>query len=1393
MKKLYNLLFIISLLSFQFLNIKGQSFEIVDPGPQPAGVEFYLQLINARDDIGELRNGDFQVQILTIEPQSPSTESLYSGGANFSEGIALVPIEIPWAGLWYARVRIAGHLESQQYIYLSTDLSGFTIQSPGTQTAGIPFPVSITAGKDFDNTDLNGDHLVTITTSNTLEGSGGQLFSGNVSFSAGDAVISDPAIVLSIAQAQTLTVIVEGVTEPEVTDVFVEPAPASKLVITTQPGNVTGNFDDNPVTLNPIIIETRDVYDNPSISGLGTAQYVNIGIENNPGGANLDGTTTLDIQSGTATFSDITLNEEGIGYTMSFTSENPVLLNLVVSDPFTVSQLYDLSGFTIDSPLPSTTQFQSVDFQVQISGLQDKFGATISGEQNVIVTSSLEGVVFNNIVGFTGGEAELTLALDNLGDHNLIVSIEDVTNDQVIGLTVDPDLSGFLVADPGSPQYADFPFSIGISDAKDMAGNALSGDAMVTITSSADGTVYNETASFSVGEVTVSVSLATIGIHALTVNIAGITADMTISDISVEANSTNFNIDANSTSEQEAGLNSSIYIIDASSITGELNSSNIVTITSNITDEGNGGVVFDGGVNFTSGDSEEIIINLEIAGLHSLTISVDGITPVKTHEIAVNAATASQLVIIEQSLGGEGLNDDTATAIGTVIVQTQDDFGNLSVNGLDSEYNIIVDIGNNPGGADLTGNKSHDVSITGEATFDDLKINKDGEGYTLSFSSTGFTSVTSDGFNMTNVEDQSGFDIVPPGPQVVNLEFNLRLINTRDAQGNPFNSEENVNIVQNTPTPEKVVFNGEVQFVNGEANIPLTLSEPVEYEFTVILALTLAKSFTTVVSEDGSGFDLAAVSSPQTAGTPFDLIISNARDARGTDYPLVGSHLVTVTSNNNGEGDNGVLLNSYLDFEGGAPVENPAITLTIADDQVLAVSIDWVKNPVNTGSITVDPGAATQFLIIQQPEANLTGNNDDTPLGLGTVILQIQDNWGNVSTSGLGGTMTVSAAITDDPAGVTLGGADSPVDISNGEATFNNLSINKNGDYTLSFAYNGTAPAEFGPDPVISSTISITDLEDLSGFNVVAEDVAKYENIPFGLYISNGKDIAGELLDGESINVTVERNGDVEVYNEGAAFVAGAVTLGISLPAGIHDLIVVVGGVTGSMEITGLVVSEDQSGFTLGTNPSGGPFYHNNPFELFITGATDLDGTALSGDVNVTIISDKPEDGEVLNGALNFNSGVAEIELILETVGTHILTVDVESITDSKIIEIIVGDNISGFVVQLDEDEDKTAGTLFNLGISDAVSLSGTELDDDEYEYHVTVISDVVEEGTDGVVYNQGLIFTTGSASIGIDLKIAGTHNLTVSIDSITPVKVVEVNVVAAEASQLVITQQPSG
>ena len=1384
--KIFLSVFLFVALLVKPFGVDGQAgtFDIVDPGPQAKYVYFNFVLTNARDASNNLRNGPFQVEISTINP-SPLYRTLFLGSATFDEGETTISIRLPNTDGTYNTQVIVNDIETKT-ILLTTDLSNFTLGSPGIQTAGTPFSPSITGAKDYYNIDLTGSHNVTISTSNTLEGTGGLLFSGAVTFSGGAPTIA-PQITLTHAGNQTLTVTVAGITDPETGGVTVNAAAASKLVILQQPISVAGNYNDSPVTLSTINLQTQDAYNNPSTAGFSGVQNVIATIASNPGGAVLGGTVTLDIQSGSASFTSITADTEG-AYTLNFASTSPASLTSVTTNSFNVSQLNNLSEFTISTPADASTQYQNVDFQMQLTGAKTNTGANLTGTKNVTVSSSSEGIVYNNSVTFTAGAANLTLALGNLGAHTLTVSVEGVDTNETLGLTVSADNSGFTLTNPGgSPQLYGVPFNLSITAATNYANSLITGNAIITVVSSISGTVYNSSTSITGGIATVPVTLNSVTTHNLTVTIAGITGSEVITGLVVDGDLSAFTVAGTSTSAQTAGVNSDIILTGALATNGsDLTGMRNVTIVSSIVAEGAAGTVFNQDVNFIDGDASTTI-NLEVAATHNLTITVGGVTASQPHQIVVSAAAASQLVITQQPVGGSGNYDGVAINIGTVIVQTQDAFGNVSTSGLASPQNISISLANNPGGATLTGTATLNAFATGIATFNTLKLNKNGVGYTLSISSSGFTTVTSDPFTITNVLNLSGFEIVPPGPQVIDVPFNLQIINAKNAMGVSLDGSYTVQIIETAPGSSVPFPSAPITFTSGSALVPISLSSEGNYTFLVTIGSNIQNSFTTVVATDAS--DMVLAIDPvgnQTAGTPFDLDITGALAANGV--ALTGNHAVTITSSNTSEGIGGVLFSGNLDFTSipGSATKSLTLLKSSLTAQTLTVTIDWVKTP-ETINVTVNPNTATQFLITQQPSATVNGINNNAALSIGTVILQSQDAHGNISTIGLSGTQTVSVEITGNPVGVTLGGTLTDQDIStNGTVSFGPLSLDKNGVYTLSFTYNGTTPT-FTPNPAVTNTITMTNVEDLSGFDVAPDLGTNHAEIPFNLNITNAQGVTGAALAG-SINVTVSSSISGTEYNSATTFTAGSASISLSLPVGTHDLTVAVTGVTISEVHTGLVVVANQSDFTLGLTPSGGPFYNFEAFTLDIIGAKDLDGFDLSGNINVTITSNQA-DGEVYNLPANFIAGAAHINLVLETVANHTLTVDVSGVTASKTIAVNVLDNTSDFSVALNVAGDKTAGSSFDLAITAAQNSAAVLLNGSGY--HVTVTSNQTK---DGMVFDSDVAFTSGvSDLINISLDTAVAHILTVQVESILPTKTVGVTVIPANASKLVITQQPTG
>ena len=128
----------------------------------------------------------------------------------------------------------------------------------------------------------------------------------------------------SIAQNKVVSAIINGVTITQTVLITVSPGPVAALGFHVQPSSGTTG-----TTITPAIqVEVQDAFENRIP---GATNDVTVAFYNNPSGATLSGTTTVAAVDGTATFSDLSVDLTGAGYTLIATSPG---LNPRLSGPF---------------------------------------------------------------------------------------------------------------------------------------------------------------------------------------------------------------------------------------------------------------------------------------------------------------------------------------------------------------------------------------------------------------------------------------------------------------------------------------------------------------------------------------------------------------------------------------------------------------------------------------------------------------------------------------------------------------------------------------------------------------------------------------------------------------------------------------------------------------------------------------------------------------------------------------------------------------------------------------------------------------------------------------------------------------------------------------------------
>jgi adhesin/invasin len=301
------------------------------------------------------------------------------------------------------------------------------------------------------------------------------------------------------------------------------------------------------------------------------------------------------------------------------------------------------------------------------------------------------------------------------------------------------NVEGFIVADPDD-QTAGEAFSLNISDAQDASGQALEGEVNITVTSDLDEEVHNEPRNFTEGSATVPVTLTTANTHELTVNVDGLSDDVTLNVIvnpgEIDAELSSVGATSPHVADGEDASTISIRVVE-----GQENPIANLEANDFDLDVGENAEVSD----FTDVGDGDYTFSLTntVAGEVTIQVTVDGTELDNSPIVEFVAGSADALAFDQQPA--------TATAGETispaVTVRIEDEFGNL-VDDADDE--ITLAIANNPSGGDATLSGETSVhAIDGVATFEVLSIDVAAEGYTLGAASGVLTQAESEPFDIT--------------------------------------------------------------------------------------------------------------------------------------------------------------------------------------------------------------------------------------------------------------------------------------------------------------------------------------------------------------------------------------------------------------------------------------------------------------------------------------------------------------------------------------------------------------------------------------------------------------------------------------------------------------------
>jgi uncharacterized repeat protein (TIGR01451 family) len=954
----------------------------------------------------------------------------------------------------------------------STDLTGATsstfditaaaaaklalLQQPSNAVAGVAISPAVTVRilDAFDN--------LTSSTADVTVAIGTNPSSGTLSGTATVAAVSGVATfsTLSIDKAgtgYTLAASSSGLTGTTSSTFDITAAAAAKLAFLQQPSNTVAGVAISPA----VTVRVLDAFDNLTSS---TAD-VTVAIGTNPSSGTLSGTATVAAVSGVATFSNLSIDKAGTGYTLSASGT-------------------DLTGATSSAFDITAAAAAKLAFSQQPSN-------TVAG---VAISPAVTVRILDAFDNLTSSTADVTVAIGtnpNSGTLSGTATVAAVSGVATFSdLSIDKAGTGYTLNASGTDLTGttSSTFDITAAAAAKLAflqqpTNAISQAAIspaVTVrlldafdnltTSTADVTVAigtNPNSGTLSGTATVAAVSGVATFSNLSIDKAGTGYTLGASSTDLTgATSSTFNITAGAANQlaflqQPSNAVAGVAISPAVTVRVLDAAGNLTTSTADVTvaigtNPGSGTLSGTATVAAVSGVATFSDLSINKAGTgYTLGASSTDLTGATSSSFDITAAAGAKLAFSQQPS-----NAVAGVAISpAVTVRILDAFDNLTT----STAEVIVAIDTNPNGGTLSGTASANA-VSGVATFSNLSIDKAGIGYTLDASSpSDLTGTTSSSFDITAAAPAKLAFLQQPSNTVAGVAISPAMtVRILDVFDNLTSSTADVTVAIGTnPGSGTLSGTATVAAVSGVATFSSVSINKVG------IGYTLDASSTDLTGATSSAFDITpaaathfAVSAPAnaTAGTSFNFTVTalDAFDNTATGY----SGLVHFTSS-----DAPATLPADSTLTSG--VGTFAATLKTAGNQTLTGTDTVTASITGTSeSVSVVAGEANKLAFSASPSNAVAGTS------IGNVVVQIQDVFGNLTTS----TADVTVAIGTNPGSGTLSGT-ATVAAASGVATFSNVSINKVGTgYTLdasSGGLTGATSSAFNITPAAASHFAV--------------------------------------------------------------------------------------------------------------------------------------------------------------------------------------------------------------------------------------------------------------------------------------------------------------------------------
>jgi 5-hydroxyisourate hydrolase-like protein (transthyretin family) len=924
---------------------------------------------------------------------------------------------------------------------------------------------------------------------------------------------------------------------------------ATKLVFTTQPGGGTGG---TAWTTQPVV--TLEDADGNTVTG--TAQNVTLAIQNNAGpGGVLSGTTTVAVNTstGVATFSGLSINKAGTGYTLTATGSTvDTTAGTVVSSPFNITTGTATQLAFTTSPSNSTG---GVAFGTQpVVTLEDAGGNTVTGTaQNVTLAIQnnagpggvLSGTTMVAVSTSTGQAIFSGLSINKAGTGytltatgNAVSTTAGVVVSSAFNITTGTATQLAFTASPsnstGGVAFGTQP----VVTLEDAGGNTVTGTAQnVTLAiqnNPSSGTLSGTTM------VAVSTSTGQATFNGLSINKAGTGYTLTATGNTVSTTagvvvSNAFNITtgtatqlafttspSNSTGGAAFGTQPVVTLEDAGGNTVTGTAQNVTLAIQN--NPGSGTLSGTTMVAVSTSTGQAIFSGLSInkAGT-GYTLTATGNTVSTTAGVVVSSAfnittgTAAQLAFTTQPGGG------TAGAAWTAQpVVTLEDAGGNTVTG--TTQNVTLAIQSNPSSGTLSGTTMVAVNTgTGQATFSGLSINKAGTGYTLT--ATGSTvdtsagAVVSSAFNITTgAAAQLAFTTQPGGGAAGAAWTPQPVVTLEDVDGNTVTgTAQNVTLaIQNNAGPGGVLSGTTMVAVNtstGQATFSGLSINKAGTGYTLTATGSTVDTSAGVVVSSAFNITAGAVSASLStvSANPTSVIADNSTTSTIT--------VTLLDANSNPVSGKTVTLaqgsgTSTISAASGPSSATGVVTFTVKASTAQSVTYTATDS---TDGVTISQTAAVTFTTDKLVFTTEPGGGTGGTAWSTQPKVTVETSSGSTVTTGTNSTASITLAITSGTP--TSGGPGTltctadPKSASGGVDTFAGCEINTAGTgYTLMATSSGLATATSSAFNITTGGVSASVSTVIASPTSVPADGATTSTITVTLTDAGGNPVSGKTV-----------------------------------------------------------------------------------------------------------------------------------------------------------------------------------------------------------------------------------------------------------------------------------------